>query len=231
MDRRTWLEERRASVRLDYDATADEYDAEPYPNEAQQVWVSQLLATSPAGGVVLDAPCGTGRYFELVTAAARQVVGVDQSAGMLARARDRGLAIELHQVGLQELSFPARFDAAMTVDAMEHVPPEDWPRVLANVHRALRPGAQWYLTVEEQDRSHVAEAFDELRRAGLPAVEGEVVSKGTGGYHYYPDRAQVLRWFAAEGLAVVAEDHTQYDGWGYRHFLLADGKMPAPGRP
>jgi hypothetical protein len=40
---------------------------------------------------------------------------------------------------LQELSFEAAFDGAMTVDAMENIPPEDWPVVIANIRRALKP--------------------------------------------------------------------------------------------
>ena len=107
----------------DYDAGAAKYDGDPYPNETQREWVERLLATCPAGGTVLDAPCGTGRYFSMVADAGLHVVGIDQSAGMLDQARGRGIAIELEHVGLQELAYVAQFDAAMTVDAMENVPP------------------------------------------------------------------------------------------------------------
>ena len=51
---------------------------------------------------MLDAPCGTGKYFPLVAAAGHQVVGADQSAGMLAQARVRGIASRLDHVALQE---------------------------------------------------------------------------------------------------------------------------------
>ena len=40
------------------------------------------------------------------------------------------------------------------------------------------------------------------------------------GYHYYPGRAQVERWFEAAGLEIMAEAYDQEDGWGYRHWLL-----------
>ena len=136
MDRQAWIDERRAAVMADYDAEAATYDQNPYPNEVQQAWVRRLLATCPPGGTVLDAPCGTGRYFPLVAESGRRVVGIDQSAGMLDQARARGIAIELQHVGLQELAFVARFDAVMTIDAMENVAPEHWPLVLANLHRA-----------------------------------------------------------------------------------------------
>ena len=211
MDRSTWIAERRAAVEADYDATAEEYDADPYQNDAQAEWVERLLAECPPGGVVLDAPCGTGRYFDVVEASGRSVVGVDQSAGMLERANARDIATEVHHTGLQELSLETQFDAAITVDGMEHVCPEDWPRVLANIHAVLAPGAFWYLTVEEADRDRLAETFASLQAGGYPVVLGEITSPQAGGYHYYPERDQVVAWFAAEGLDIVAEGETAYD--------------------
>lgn len=220
MHRRAWIDERRAAVITDYDAEAATYDQDPYPNEVQQEWVRRLLATCPPGGTVLDAPCGTGRYFPLVADSGRRVVGIDQSAGMLEQARARGIAIELEQVGLQELAFIARFDAVMTIDAMENVAPEDWPLVLANLHRAMRASGHLYLTVEEQDQEHVEAAYAELVARGLPAVAGEVVEGDVAGYHYYPQREQVLAWLDSENLELIDEHYKKEDGWGYRHFLL-----------
>ena len=108
----------------------------------------------------------------------------------------------------------------MTIDAMEHVPPEDWPLVLANLHRAARPGGLLYLTVEEVADPVTEEAFATLTRRGLPAVRGEVIDGDVGGYHYYPGRDRVTSWFHAAGLQILDEGFSQQDGWGYRHFLL-----------
>ena len=130
MERVTWLAQRRAAVRAAYDAEAPTF--QEYPNSAQREWVDRLLSGCPPEGLVLDAPCGTGRYFPMVAAAGQRVVGIDQSAGMVMEAQRRGIAIATHQVGLQELEFVEEFDAAMTIDAMENVSPEDWPRVLGN---------------------------------------------------------------------------------------------------
>jgi SAM-dependent methyltransferase len=219
-DRRAWLAERRAAVEADYDADAQTYDAEPYPARSHTTFVRRLLENCPAGGTVLDAPCGTGRYFDLVREAGRHVVGIDQSAGMLAQARARGIADRLAQVGLQELTFDAEFDGVMTIDAMENVPPEDWPLVLANLHRAVRPNGHLYLTVEEISEADIDAAFTDEQARRLPAVRGEVIEGDTAGYHFYPGRDQVIRWLAAEGLDIVAEDFDQEDGWGYRHLLV-----------
>jgi SAM-dependent methyltransferase len=220
LDRQAWLAERRAAVVDSYDAAAPTYDDNPYPIETQLEWVARLLHTCPEDGVVLDAPCGTGKYFSMVAAAGHRVVGLDQSAGMLAQARGQGIASSLEQVGLQELSYVDEFDAVMTIDAMENVPPEDWPRVLANLHRAARPGGLLYITVEECDDSEVDAAFETLIGRGLPAVRGEVTDGDVASYHYYPGRDRVIGWLTAEGLEIVEEGFKQEDGWGYRHLLL-----------
>jgi SAM-dependent methyltransferase len=219
--RGAWLAERRALVRATYDDEAPTYDDEAdYAVPLQPVFVGRLVETCPPNGRVLDAPCGTGRYFELVTAAGRRVVGIDQSAGMLAKANARGLAEAVQQVGLQELAFDLVFDAAMTIDAMENVPPEDWPLVLANLHRAVRTGGHLYMTIEETDDATIDAAFVEAQARGWPVVRGEVLEGDTAGYHYYPGRAQVMAWLADEGLELVDEAFDQQDGWGYRHLLL-----------
>jgi SAM-dependent methyltransferase len=124
------------------------------------------------------------------------------------------------------------FDAAMTVDGMEHIPPEDWPLVLANVHRAVRPGGPIYLTVEEVGRPAIERAFEGLSARGLPVVRGEVVEGDAAFYHYYPGRDQTVEWFRRACLAILDEGFRREDGWGYRHFLLRtaqDAIAPRPG--
>ena len=218
--REDWLRERRAAVTAQYDAEAPSYDEELYPTTSHAAFVERLLRTCPLGGVVLDAPCGTGRYFELVRAAGRRVVGIDQSAGMLAQARSKGIAERVERVGLQELAFDSEFDGSMTIDALENIPPEEWPLVLANLHRAVRQDGHLYLTVEEVDEAEI-EAGDAVARANRwPAVHGEVIEGDTAGYHYYPGRERVMGWLEAEGLEVVDEAFDQEEDWGYRHLLV-----------
>ena len=143
MDRQAWLRERRQTAEERHDAihafTYDDHYGEIGPTHRR--FVADLLERCPPGGIVLDAACGTGKYFAMVTDSGRRVVGTDQSTGMLARARARFPAVPLERVGLQELAFEAEFDAVMCIDAMENIPPEDWPRVVANLRRAVRPGA------------------------------------------------------------------------------------------
>ncbi len=220
MDRQAWLRERRQTTEERHDTihafTYDDEYGEISPEHRR--FVTDLLTTCPPGGTVLDAACGTGKFFAMVLEAGRRVVGTDQSTGMLARARARFPAVPLERVGLQELAFEAEFDAVMCIDAMENVPPEDWPRVVGNLRRALRPGGHLYLTVEEVDDQALEEAFADASARGLPVVRGELAGEGAG-YHYYPSRDQVAGWLEAAGLAVVAQGYGPGDGYGYLHLL------------
>ncbi len=220
MDRQEWLSQRQADVIAVYDAEAPTYDQDPYPTRAQEEWIRRALELVPAGGSVLDAPCGTGRYFPVIAAAGLSVAGVDQSAGMLAQARARRIARSVNLIRLQDLHYAEAFDAVLTVDAMENVPPEDWPLVIANLRQALRPDGVLYLTVEDVEQSHIEQAFASLRSRGHPAVRGEVTEGDVAGYHYYPGRDQAVDWLRGQGLEVIDEGFDQHDGWGYYHFLL-----------
>ena len=182
--------------------------------------MSRLIDTCPEGGTVLDAARGTGPYVGQVLSAGRRVVGTDRSIGMLAQARSKHPKTRFVLVGLQELAFDGGFDAVMCTDAMEHVPPEDWPLVVRNFRRAVKPGGYGYLSLEEVADSELDRAFAEATAAGLPAVYGEGVGQDTGGYHYYADHQQVQGWLAEAGFEVIEEADEPLEGYGYHHLIL-----------
>jgi SAM-dependent methyltransferase len=188
--------------------------------------VAALVGRCPPGGRILDAACGTGKYFGMLLDAGRQPLGTDQSAGMLAQARAKYPQVATEKVGLQELRFAAEFDAAMCVDAMENVFPEDWPLVLANLRRALRPGGHLYLTIELIDAEELERVFTRVTTDGLPVVRGEHTSRG-GGYHYYPSLLQVAAWLNDAGLRTIEDAISLATNYGYYH-LLAHTPSPAP---
>jgi 2-polyprenyl-6-hydroxyphenyl methylase / 3-demethylubiquinone-9 3-methyltransferase len=98
----------------------------------------------------------------MLAAAGHRVAGADQSAGMLARARARGIAFSLERISLQDLSYAGRFAAVLTIEAMQHIPPEGWPGVLANLRRAVRPGGLVYLTVQDLHPHRTQRACESL---------------------------------------------------------------------
>jgi ubiquinone/menaquinone biosynthesis C-methylase UbiE len=228
VDRAAWLRERRQTTEERHDTihafTYDEEYGEIGP--VHRRFVADLVGRCPPGGTVLDAACGTGKYFAMVTDTGRRVVGTDQSTGMLAQARARFPAVPLERVGLQELDFTGEFDAVMCIDAMENIPPEDWPRVTGNLARALRPGGHLYLTVEQVDDQELDRALADATAQGLPVVRGELAERGAG-YHYYPSRDQVDGWLAEAGLVVVADEESGGVGYSYRHLLTTSGSTRA----
>jgi len=222
VDRTTWLAEQRLKAEQRYDRlyspTYDQNDGPMSPTHRR--FVERLIASTPPGGAILDAPCGTGRYFPMVLDAGRSVVGVDQSRGMLAKARSKHPDVVVERRGLQELAFDAEFDAAMSVDSMEYVFPEDWPLVLSNLRRAVRPGGQVYLTIEQIDPAEIASVYEEAKADGVPVVHGENIRRG-GGYHYYPTPDRVAGWLAEAGLRVIDEGISHGSNYAYHHVLAS----------
>jgi SAM-dependent methyltransferase len=223
VERSAWLRERRRSAEERFDTLhAPTYDQQEWAviEPTHRRFVSALIERCPPGGRILDAACGTGKYFGMILDAGRQVVGTDQSEGMLAQARAKYPGVPTEKVGLQELAHVAAFDAAICVDAMEYVFPEDWPLVLGNLRRALRPGGHLYLTVELVDEQELDQAFAEATASGLPVLRGEHTRRG--GYHYYPPLEQVTAWLAEAGLRVVEEARSD----DYYHLLTQAREAP-----
>ncbi len=173
--------------------------------------MARLAGLAQPGGTVIDAACGTGKYWPALLAAGLEVTGVDQSAGMLARARRKHPGVPASVLALQDLALlPGRFDALLCVDALEYVAPEDWPSVAAGLAGVLLPGAPAYVTVELPD--------EPLPPPSDPRqVPGEVVNEA-GGYHYYPPRDPVRGWLAAAGFATADDSR--------RRLLLAPTAHP-----
>ena len=221
MERRAWLDTQRARIEERYDRLySPTFDDDAPVSSTHLRFVQRVIQSCPSGGAILDAPCGTGRYFEKVLAAGRSVVGIDQSAGMLARARAKHPEAVLEKLGLQDLGFEDDFDAAMCIDAMEYVFPEDWPSVLGNLHKAVRGRGLIYLTIEQVDEAEIESAFARARAKGLPIVYGENLRRG--GYHFYPSPARVSGWLEDEGLEIVDEGVSRGRTYSYRHLLVRE---------
>jgi SAM-dependent methyltransferase len=206
--RRAFLAERRnASVHRFNTLHSPHYDENwGAVNPSHAAFVARLAALARPQGEVLDAACGTGKYWPALLAAGLRVTGVDQSAGMLARARRKHPGIPTRVLALQDLAgagdLRCRFDALLCVDALENVAPEDWPDVLFGLAGALQPGAPAYLTVEVYPGPLPPPADPRL-------VPGELLEDG--GYHYYPSRDRGQGWLTAAGFTVA--DEQEADGY------------------
>ncbi len=177
-------------------------------------WRRFLVGRLPRdGGHVLDVATGTGLVAAELLRRGFEVTGVDQSAEMLARARERfGPRIELVEASAENLPFPdGSFDHLTVTYLLRYV--DDPGATLRELARVVRPGGI-VASLEFGVPSGLARPAWELYvRAGLP-VAGRVLRHGwsevghfLGGsirffWDAYPLERQLELWRAA-GVADV----------------------------
>ena len=150
---------------------------------------------------VADLGCGTGLSGAIVRHAAAELVGVDLSAGMLEKARARGVYDRLEQqdvAAFLEARAPGTLDLVLALDVFIYVGALE--RVMAAASRALAPGGRLAFSVES-----------------LEPGEGFAVRR-TGRFAH--SAAYVERVAAANGLDVVARQET---------VIRKDAGEPLPG--
>jgi len=127
--------------------------------EVEQPVVREILRQL-APGTALDAACGTGRHAEYLTGLGHQVIGVDSSPEMLARARRRVPQASFATGDLHQLpAADETLDLVVCALSLTHVPA--LRPVLAEFSRVLRPGG--HLVVSD---IHVISLY----LGGVPAV-------------------------------------------------------------
>jgi SAM-dependent methyltransferase len=88
---------------------------------------------------ILDFGCGPGRDLKTFAELGHAPVGVDGSAEFAQMARDYS-GCEVWQQDFLQLDLPAgRFDGIFANASLFHVPAQELPRVLAQLHAALKP--------------------------------------------------------------------------------------------
>lgn len=217
MDRSEWLKEKRRSAEARYDSRwAPIYDENwgAVIEPSHQKFLAKFLNACPPHSHILDAACGTGKYWRTILDSGHTVFGTDQSQEMLNRAHEKFPGVQTEKIGMQEMRFHEIFDAAICMDAMEFVFPEDWALVLENIHRAIKPNGCLYFTVEVASESELEKVFNAAQQMGYPVVEGEWAEEE--GYHYYPKPEQVREWAQQVGFKLIEESFQD----SYWHFLV-----------
>lgn len=125
---------------------------EHYNQSAAAFWegtrghdVSQNIATllrnieGAAPFTILDLGCGPGRDLKALTQMGHVAVGLDGAERLAAMARDFS-GCEVWEQDFLALDLPAaRFDGIFANASLFHVPREELPRVLGELHAALKP--------------------------------------------------------------------------------------------
>ena len=190
-------------LRQAYDNSAEERDAgnagrlTPWKVATRADFLSLLQAEGKRS--LLEIGGGPGHFAAFFRDAALDVVMTDLSPAMVRLAQAKGL--DARVMDFLKLDFPpAAFDAVFALNCLLHVPSADLPRVLAAIHRVLRPGGLFFYGVygghsfegiwpedhhepkryfvfypDDELRQRVAGLFDEVSFRAIP-VEGETES-------------------------------------------------------
>lgn len=181
MERAEWLKQMRSRAEAIYDCFSSRYWATwgLVVEEMHHAYLQKFLERVPPGGLILSAACGAGRFDGLLLEAGHSVVGIDQSAGVLALAKEHFLEVDYKKMALHEMNFREMFDGVICMDAMEHICPEDYPGILHGFQEALKPGGVLYFTADraEEPDFDLEMYYERAKASGLPVVFGEVADE------------------------------------------------------
>jgi malonyl-CoA O-methyltransferase len=133
-----------------YDRWAPTYDDDGNPTTAleERAFLAWLSGARLRGRRVLDLGCGTGRHALALSRRGAQVVGVDPSEGMLARAAAKPGARKvvwiLSKAGERLPLRSKRFDAVVSALVLEHV--AGLEGFFREARRVVRPGGELYVS-------------------------------------------------------------------------------------
>lgn len=109
------------------------------------------LPTSPAK--ILDVGCGDGRISAEMVSRGYEVTGLDYLSISILYAKTMVpegtfMQADLRKDLIKDYSLRKEyFDAVVMVEVYEHIPPEDCSIVLENVHKVLKPGGIFIISV------------------------------------------------------------------------------------
>jgi SAM-dependent methyltransferase len=143
-----------AAPRAGYQAWSDSYDEPGNPIVAlEQPAVWSLIDSVPPGRV-LDAACGTGRHTGRLVDLGHEVLGIDLSPGMLARAATTAPQARFLEADLLAIpSADEQFDLVVCGLALSHL--EDLRAGVAEIARVLRVGGQLVVSVLHPFQAHL----------------------------------------------------------------------------
>lgn len=147
-----------------YDAKASVWDSGANAHyQGAELVGRALLAQAPSQPMdVLDAGCGTGLVGVLVRAVARRLDGVDMSAAMLERAREKAVYDTLvcgDMIALMQQS-PRQYDALVSAATLVHF--ASLQAIFAAAAVTLRPGGRFIFTVFPNEQDPYGFAVDHL---------------------------------------------------------------------
>lgn len=150
---------------ISFDRIAHRYDeTRSLPEEQMEAIVDVFAEALQGYARVLEVGVGTGRMALPLRQRGVPIVGVDISAGMMARARKKGVRETLLADALHLPFREGAFDAAYSVHVLHLV--ADWARALEEVARVTRKAYFTVATHWEEGTTPFKVYWDALKAAG-----------------------------------------------------------------
>lgn len=173
---------RTARARAIWDRNARFYDFMSALMEGKKAraWHARLWGKA-TGRRVLEVGVGTGRSFQFYPPGS-SMTAIDLSPGMLAkareRARDTGVAVDLRQMDVQDLEFPAgSFDAVVASCTFCSVP--DPVLGLKEIRRVLKPGGRLVLLEHMRHHNPVLGKLMDISNVFITRFMGPAINRRT----------------------------------------------------
>lgn len=174
-----------------YDAISQIYPHVP-PMCIWRAWEYAAYQRYTLPEPVLDVGCGDGHFFRLVWPAVQDVTGVDMDPGVAELARRTGVYRAVYNTRADRLPFPPEtFASAFANCSLEHM--DDLAGILRSIHRSLRPGGSFLLSVVTDKFTEWATLPLLTERIGEPHLAG-ILRKSYEAHHHLVNALELEAW-------------------------------------
>lgn len=157
------------------------------------------LLAPQVGELILDLGCGSGELAQEIASSGAQVVGLDASADMLAKARQQFPGLDFRLGDAANFELPERFDAIFSNATLHWVPAAE--AAIRQMYRHLKPGGRLVAEMGGQGNvGHiVAAVLRQLKQRGY--------SLAAANWWYFPSVGEYAALLEKQGFRVRLAQH------------------------
>ncbi|BCL36062.1 class I SAM-dependent methyltransferase [Nostoc sp. MS1] len=180
--------------------TKTSWNANLYQDKHSFVWqygedLLQLL-NPQRGEFILDLGCGTGQLTEKIAQFGAEVVGVDNSATMIEKARQNYANLHFEVADVQNLQVDKPLDAVFSNAVLHWV--KEPEAAIASIHQALKSGGRF--VAEFGGKGNIQQILEALYKAlaGIGISHPQTLSPW-----YFPSIGEYVSLLEAQGFDVI----------------------------